>query len=117
MTTQKTPGQAAYEARQVAKGRRMGADEGTPDGEILAVIALGWNELPAGMQADEEAGAQAAIATQPDFTEHPACDAHRWWAVVKHCGSFAYGFAATSDGLRIYDDASEFEYAKARGFE
>lgn len=56
-----TPGQAAYEARHVAKGRRMGADDAAPDGEILAVIALSWDELPAGMQADEEAGAQAAI--------------------------------------------------------
>lgn len=70
----------------------------------------------------DEARAEAARlrerpAAQPGFTEHPACDGHRWYAVVKHCGSFAYGFAATSDGLRVWDDADEFEYAKARDFE
>lgn len=59
MTTPKTPGQAGYEARQVAKGRRMGAGDDETDAQILAVIALGWDELPPGMQADEEAGAQA----------------------------------------------------------
>jgi hypothetical protein len=59
--TAATPGQVAYEARQVTKGRRMGADDGTPDSEILSVIALGWDELPPGMQADEEAGAQAVL--------------------------------------------------------
>lgn len=65
-------------------------------------------------QADWDAAAQAAIEAA---AEHPACDAHRWYAVVKHCGAFAYGFAATRDGLRVWDDASEFEYAKARDFE
>lgn len=44
-----TPGQASYEARQAAKARRMGG------------IGIRWEELPAGMQADEEAGAQAAL--------------------------------------------------------
>ena len=58
----KSAGQLNYEARQVAKGRRMGAGESTPDSEILAVIALGWDELPPGMQADEEAGARAVLA-------------------------------------------------------
>lgn len=57
------------------------------------------------------------LAAQAGFTENPACDAHRWYAVVTHCGSFAYGFSATSDGLRVWDDADEFEYAKARDFE
>lgn len=66
MNAGKTPGQAAYEARQVAKGRRMGADESTPDSEILAVIALSWDELPPGMRADEEAGARAAITADPE---------------------------------------------------
>lgn len=61
MSEEKTPGQAAYEARQVAKGRRMGAAGDETDAQILAVIALGWEELPAGMQADEEAGAQAVL--------------------------------------------------------
>jgi len=56
-----TPGQASYEARQAAKGRRMGANDDWTDSQIIAVIALGWDELPAGMQADEEAGAKAAM--------------------------------------------------------
>lgn len=66
MSEEKTPGQVAYEARHVAKGRRMGADDATPDSEILAVIAFGWDELPAGMQADEEAGARAAVTADPE---------------------------------------------------
>lgn len=93
-----TPGQAAYEAF-------------LPNGPI------DWEYADSDVHAMWEAAAAAAIATVPDFTEHPACDAHRWYAVVSHCGSFAYGFAATSDGLRVWDDASEFEYAKARDFE
>jgi hypothetical protein len=71
MSEEKTPGQAAYEARQVAKGRRMGAREDETDAQILAVIGLGWDELPAGIQADEEAGARAAIDASDladDFT-------------------------------------------------
>lgn len=69
-----TAGQVSYEARQAAKGRRMGADSATPDSEIIAVIGLSWAELPAGMQADEEAGAQAvAVRVLTDFTaENPA---------------------------------------------
>lgn len=70
--TEKTPGQVAYEARQVAKGRRMGADDDTPDSEILAVIGLGWNELPAGMQADEEAGALAVLDSFAFAQDGPA---------------------------------------------
>jgi hypothetical protein len=61
VSEEKTPGRAAYEARQAAKGRRMGADDATPDSEIVAIIGLGWDELPVGMQADEEAGAQAVL--------------------------------------------------------
>ncbi len=57
-----TPGQAAYEARQAAKARRMGAPDSEPDSTLVAIIGLRWEELPAGMQADEEAAAQAAIA-------------------------------------------------------
>jgi hypothetical protein len=69
-------------------------------------------------QDGAEQAAWAAVEAQlaDGGAEHPACDAHRWWAVVKHYGSFAYGFAATDDGLRVYDDASEFEYAKAQEF-
>lgn len=61
MSEEKTSGRVSYEARQAAKGRRMGADDDTPDAEIIAVIGLGWDELPAGIQADEEAGARAVL--------------------------------------------------------
>jgi hypothetical protein len=75
-----------------------------------------WATLSDAERAAWEDAAQAAIATQPDFTEHPVCDAHRWYAVVKHVGSFAYGFAAAEDGLRVYDDVDEFEYARKSDF-
>jgi hypothetical protein len=56
-------------------------------------------------------------AAREAAAERPVADVHRWYAVVKHCGSFAYGFAATSDGLRVWDDASEFEHAREADFE
>jgi hypothetical protein len=101
--TEKTPGQAAYEYRTAAEKRRF------PTRRVIA-----WDGLSPAERVDEEAAAQAAIETA---AEHPVADVHRWYAVVKHCGSFAYGFAATSDGLRVWDDASEFEHAKEADFE
>ncbi len=105
--TEKTPGQAARAELEAAIRERVTmhcADD---------ACALCERQVGDYMKL---ADAYAAAA-QPDFTEHPACDAHRWWAVVKHVGSFAYGFAATGDGLRVYDDVSEFEHAKAQDFE
>lgn len=58
----KTPGQAAYEARQGSKARRMGGPGTASDSELAAIIGLRWEELPAGMQADEETGAKAAAS-------------------------------------------------------
>jgi hypothetical protein len=59
-----TPGQTAYEARQAAKTRRMGAPGSEPDSTLVAIIGFRWDDLPPGQQADEEAAARAAIAAQ-----------------------------------------------------
>lgn len=60
----KTAGQVAYETRQAAKARRMGAPDSEPDSTLVAIIGLRWEELPAGMQADEEAAATAVETDQ-----------------------------------------------------
>lgn len=113
MTAAKTPGQVAYEARQVAKGRRMGAEDGTPDSEILAVIALGWDELPAGMQADEEAGAQAALAGRAPWTETELAAAldhfYAWFTVA--------GGGARVQGQLLGGDVTEFARVLHAGLE
>jgi hypothetical protein len=60
----KSAGQQAYEARQAAKARRMGAPDSEPDSTLVAIIGLRWEELPAGMKADEEAAATAVETGQ-----------------------------------------------------
>lgn len=96
-------------------------DDGTPlwSGWLGGVTA----PPPADRAALEQLAAAQARITELEAqiadsgAEHPSCDAHRWWAVVQHYGSFAYGFAATQDGLRMWSDVDEFEYAKAQDFE
>jgi hypothetical protein len=112
--TEKTPGQVAYEARHVAKGRRMGADDGTPDSEILSVIALGWDEVPAGMQADEEAGAQAVLASVAEpWTVAELAAAldsfYAWFTVV--------GGGARVQGQLLGADVDEFARVLHAGLE
>jgi hypothetical protein len=118
MSEEKTPGQVAYEARQAAKGRRMGADDSTPDSEIVAVIGLGWDELPIGMQADEEAGAQAVLDNRSPWGDANVVtvEQHRWYAVIRSGG--AYGevvkvIGNSDDGLCYYDSVDEWEQANA----
>lgn len=62
--TEKTAGQQAYEAREGARGRRMGAPSDRPDAEITAIISFPWESLPPGQQADEEAAATAVETEQ-----------------------------------------------------
>lgn len=126
MSGGKTPGQAAYEAWWATA-------EGVPatpdvtydqDAEAWEAAAIAGNEkLRAELNRvrDELAAVTAErdelkARLEDGGAEHPSCDAHRWWAVVKHYGSFAYGFAATQDGLRVFDDVDEFEHAKAEDF-
>ena len=72
--TAQTPGQASHEARQAAKARRMGVPGREPDSTLVAIIGLRWDELPAGMRADEEAGAQAAISWQRAEDVNPTAE-------------------------------------------
>lgn len=118
MTAEKTPGRAGYEARQVAKGRRMGADDSTPDSEVLAVIALAWDELPAGMRADEEAGAQAVLDNRTAWGDVNvvSTEQHRWHAVIRSGGAdgrvvkvISYG----NTGLAYHDSVEEWQRANA----
>lgn len=116
MSDEKTPGQAGYEARQVAKGRRMGADDSTPDSEILAVIALGWDELPAGMQADEEAGAQAVLDNRTPWGDVNVVTTEQYhrYAVVRSGGADGYVVKVIGydcGGLSYYDSVAEREAA------
>jgi hypothetical protein len=112
--TAPTPGQVAYEARQVAKGRRMGAADDTPDSEILAVIALTWDELPASMQADEEAGAQAVLTSAGEqWTVAEIASAldsfYAWFTVV--------GGGARVQGQLLGADVDEFARVLHAGLE
>jgi hypothetical protein len=117
VSTEKTPGRAGYEARQVAKGRRMGARDDETDAQILAVIGLAWDELPAGMQADEEAGAQAVLDNRTPWGDvnvvviamGPRC------AVVSDGpdGDVVKVIAYGDTGLAYYDSVEEWQAANA----
>lgn len=111
-----THGQVSYEARQAAKGRRMGADDDTPDSEIVAIIGLGWDELPAGMQADEEAGAQAVLDNRTPWGDVDAVsvEQHRWHAVIRSGaadGPVVKVIGNSDDGLCYYDSVEAWERA------
>lgn len=117
MNEEKTPGQAGYEARQVAKGRRMGAGGDETDAQILAVIGLGWDELPAGMQADEEAGAQSVLDNRTPWGDVNVVmiEEHRWYAVVRNGGPDGdvvkvIGYRGDS-GISYHDSVADWEAA------
>lgn len=115
--TAQTPGQVAYGACRAAKGRRMGADNDTPDSEIVAVIGLGWGELPAGMQADEEAGAQAVLDSRTPWGDANvvSIEQHRWYAIVRSGGPDGDVVKVIDyrgdSGISCYDSLAEWEAA------
>jgi hypothetical protein len=116
VTAEKTPGRAAYEARQVAKGRRMGARDDETDAQILAVIGLGWDELPAGMQADEEAGAQAVLDNRTPWGDANVVtvEQYSFHAVVRSGGADGDEVKVIGwgkSGLRYYDSVAEWQRA------
>lgn len=133
---EKTYGQIAYEAYSTAtRGRSLvsavqlpgwdGQEQAIQDawqaaGEAIAADVMTRYGMTAGVDAERDQArtriAELEAQLADGGTQHPSCDVHRWWAVVKHYGSFAYGFAASDDGLRVFDDVDEFEHAKAQDF-